>query len=297
MKIGVARTRLTPPWDVPLGGTGQPWSRVRDHLAATALVLADPQGNILVAIVSVDLYTADMSLLTAVRQGLAPLPMRMPIYLGLSGSPRTPAWASDPHYAQFVARQVATAIVQASRSLREGSLAVGAADVPGWTQHRDDPSRPVDQHLVVWRLEDMGRRPLAVVLSFAGPANVQQVLAPDEISRDFPGQVTDLLERELPGVTGLFLPAAAQDSVFRPECYSVDRCHTPGVAIAQRALQCWRQARPICLTEATQSDLQSAVRIAWPETLLEEVSEQTSEKIRGRRNQQAEAMLLVRGLS
>ena len=45
MQIGVARTRLSPPWGVELAGwgyyLGRTWQRVRDHTAATALVLAD----------------------------------------------------------------------------------------------------------------------------------------------------------------------------------------------------------------------------------------------------------------
>ena len=53
LQIGVARTRLSPPWGVELSGwgyyLGRTWQRVRDHTAATALVLDD--GHRAVAIV------------------------------------------------------------------------------------------------------------------------------------------------------------------------------------------------------------------------------------------------------
>ena len=42
---GVCRTRLTPPWGVELAGwgyyLGRTWQRIRDHTAATAVVLED----------------------------------------------------------------------------------------------------------------------------------------------------------------------------------------------------------------------------------------------------------------
>jgi hypothetical protein len=290
---GTGRTRITPPWDVPLGGTGQPWSRVRDHLAATALLLVSGNGTSIAALVSVDVHSADGSFRAAVQQALAPL--AFPLYLAVTGSPRTPALSADPPYAQHVARQVATALVQAHRSLRPASLRVGAATLADWTQHRDDASLPVDQRLVLWRFEDDGRRPLAAVLSFAAPADVQQVLAPQDVSRDYPGQVTDLLERELPGVTALFLPAAAQDCVFRPESYLPDRCHTPGVAIAQSALLCWRRAQPVDLERWSGSGSALPFALEWAGTALEERAEGASATL-CRLREQAVEKLLVRPL-
>ena len=296
MKVGVARTRITPPSDVPLGGTGLPWSRVSDHLSATALVLAEADGKALAALASVDVAAADTSLLQAVQQAMAPL--SLPVYVGVTGSPRSPSLLqADAHYFQHVARQLATAIVLARRSVRAASLRVGSAMLAGWTQHREAPQRPVDQRLVLWRFDDEGRRPLAAVLTFAAPADVQQVLAPQEISRDYPGQVTDLLERELPGVTALFLPAAAQDSVFRSDCYTPERCHTPGVAIAQCALQCWRRAQLVDSPPGRCSVSHAPFSLEWPLTALQALEEATGESIGRLREQRVQELLLVRRLS
>src|SRR5436305_14852333 len=80
LSAGVARTRLSPPWGVELAGwgyyLGRTWQRVRDHTAATALVLDD--GERRAALVAVDLMYADADFTRAVREeaarhtGLAP---------------------------------------------------------------------------------------------------------------------------------------------------------------------------------------------------------------------------------
>src|SRR5579859_6864003 len=60
-RAGVARTRLSPASGVELAGwgyyLGRTWRRVRDHTAATALVLDD--GEHAVALVAVDCLYAD----------------------------------------------------------------------------------------------------------------------------------------------------------------------------------------------------------------------------------------------
>jgi hypothetical protein len=251
LKVGTGRTRITPPWDVrlshPSGGEGRAWTRLRDHLAATALVIETTDW--LVALVALDLAALDASLVASIESQLATIFPQPPVVLVTpSGSPRCPTGcvthpAADASYLDWVVRQTVTAIVLAHRSRRAATFGFGANDLTGWTHHRDDPSSPIDQRLVLWRFDDDGRRPLAAVLSFAAPAEVQAAQAPQEISRDYPGQVSDLLERELPGVTAVLLPGAARDTVFRPEYAGADRSHTPGVAIAQAALQCWRKAR------------------------------------------------------
>ena len=49
MQIGVARTRISPPWGVELAGWGyylrRTWQRVRDHTAATAIVFEEPSAG------------------------------------------------------------------------------------------------------------------------------------------------------------------------------------------------------------------------------------------------------------
>ncbi|MGL4550428.1 MAG: hypothetical protein ACRC33_04510, partial [Gemmataceae bacterium] len=150
----------------------------------------------------------------------------------------------DDEYVAWASRQAATAAIQAFNAARPATLSVGAVDLPGWTVNRTRPGGPVDDRLTVWRFDDDGRRPLAAVVNFAGHPTVQMALGAADVSRDYPGQVTDLLERELPGVTAVFLQGACGEINIKPECHDADRCHTAGVAIAQAALQAWRKAKP-----------------------------------------------------
>lgn len=253
MRVGTARTRLTPPWGVELSGWGyylsRTWKRVRDHTAATAVVI---RGERDVAIVGVDLMYADAAFCDRVRQhveqevGIAP----QAICVAASHSHNTPTAAlirgageADAEYVAWAARQAATAVIMAFHAARPAKMAVGSANLNGWTVNRTRPGGPIDEQLTVWRFEDDGKRPLAAVVNFAGHPTVQMVLGASDLSRDYPGQVTDLLERELPGVTAVFLQGACGEINIRPDCHDTDRCHTAGIAIAQAALQVWRKAR------------------------------------------------------
>src|SRR5947199_4793384 len=73
LRVGVARTSLTPPWGVELSGwgyyLGRIWQRIRDHTAATALVMADDSGA--AAIVAVDLMYIDAAFTRMVRDEVA----------------------------------------------------------------------------------------------------------------------------------------------------------------------------------------------------------------------------------
>jgi hypothetical protein len=256
MKIGAARTRLTPFWGVELAGwgyyLGRTWQRVRDHTSATALVVeADGQ---LVGVVAVDLMYADADFCDAVRvEAARHVPIApQALCVACSHSHNTPtvgkirgAGEVDPAYRDWAVRQAATAVVLACQQMRPGRLLVGSSDLPGWTYNRTRQDGPVDTRLTVWRIEDDTRRPIAAVVNFAGHPTVQMCLGPGHLSRDYPGQVTDLLERELPGVTALFLQGACGEINVRADCHNPDRCHTPGVAIAQAALQAWRKAQPV----------------------------------------------------
>lgn len=256
MHIGAARTRLTPFWGVELAGwgyyLGRTWQRVRDHTAATALVVED--GGRRLAVVAVDLMYADAEFCDAVRAEIARHVPIAPeaVCVACSHSHNTPTAGKirgggelDAGYLAWAVKQAATAVVLAHRQARPGRVLVGSSELSGWTYNRARQDGPVDTRLTVWRAEDDTRRPIAAVVNFAGHPTVQMCLGPADLGRDYPGQVTDLLERELPGVTALFLQGACGEVNVRADCHDVDRCHTPGVAVAQAALQAWRKARPV----------------------------------------------------
>src|SRR6516165_320575 len=97
LHCGVARTCLTPPWGVELAGwgyyLGRTWQRVRDHTAATALVLDDGERS--AALVAVDLMYADATFTATVRDVAARATGLHPdgILVGCSHSHNTPTAA------------------------------------------------------------------------------------------------------------------------------------------------------------------------------------------------------------
>lgn len=292
LRVGVARTRITPPWGVELAGwgyyLGRTWQRVRDHPAATAVVAIGEDGA--VALVGVDVMYADRGLCDRVREWITrevDIPTGA-VCVAASHSHNTPTAAfvrgageMDAEYIAHAARQAATAAILAYRNARPARLFVGSADLPGWTYNRTRDGGPVDSRLTVWRVEDDGRRPLAAVVNFAGHPTVQMCLGPADVSRDYPGQVTDLLERELPGVTALFLQGACGDLNVRADCHTPDRCHTPGVAIAQAALQAWRKARPI--EDGPVAGLENTVEVPtrrWTREEVEQVKREADHRLR-----------------
>src|SRR5947209_3312639 len=136
LQCGVARTRLSPPWGVELAGWGyylnRTWRRVRDHTAATALVLDDGERS--AALVAVDLMYADAEFTRAVRTEIARHTNIRPnaICVGCSHSHNTPTTAFvrgagevDPLYKAWAARQAATAAVLAWEQRRPAAFHVG----------------------------------------------------------------------------------------------------------------------------------------------------------------------------
>jgi hypothetical protein len=255
LRIGVARTDLTPPWGVELSGWGyylrRTWQRVRDRTAATALVLDD--GRSAAALVAVDLMYADAEYARAVREETARHTELRPenIVVGCSHSHNTPTAALirgageiDPAYKTWAARQAATAAILAWKQRQPATLRAGKAEVVGWSYNRTRENGPVDTRLSVWRAEAHGR-PLAAVVNFQAHPTVMMSLGAADLSRDWPGQVTDALEAALPGLTALYFQGSCGD-VNLNDCWNNPaRCHEPGRAIAGLALQAFAGARLI----------------------------------------------------
>jgi len=254
LQIGVARTRLTPPWGVELAGLGyylgRTWQRVRDHLAATALVIDD--GNQAVALIAVDLMYVDRDFVEDVRRRVAfATSLRTEaILVACQHSHNTPTVALirgagevDADYKNWAARQSATAAVLAWRQRQPGSLRVGKADLSGWTFNRTRERGPVDPRVSVWRADDANGRPWAAVVNFQAHPTVMLQLGMTDVSRDWPGQVTDVLEQAVPGLTALYFQGACGDINFRPEWETPERCQEPGRAVAAKALEAMTSSR------------------------------------------------------
>jgi neutral ceramidase len=256
LQAGVARTRLSPPAGVELAGwgyyLGRTWQRVRDHTAATALVLDD--GDEAAALVAVDLLYADAEFTREVRRlahadtGLRP----EGICVASSHSHNTPTLAFirgagevDPDYRIWAARQTAHAVILAWQQRRPARLSVGKSDVVGWTYNRTRADGPVDTRLSVWRIDDVEGRPLAAVVNFQAHPVVMMSLGADELRRDNPGEITDLLEARVPGLTALYLQGSCGDVNYDERCNNPEHCHDPGLAVADLALNAFTAARPV----------------------------------------------------
>jgi hypothetical protein len=256
LHVGVARTRLTPPWGVELSGwgyyLGRTWERVRDHTAATALVLQD--GKQAICLVAVDLMYADAEYVQAVRRHAARHTGLHPdsICVGCSHSHNTPTTALirgagevDPEYKAWAARQAGTAVIMAWNQRQPGRMRAGKSEITGWTYNRTREGGPVDTRLSAWRVDDLHGRPLAAVVNFQAHPTVMMGLGASDLSRDFPGQVTDLVEAAIPGVTALYLQGSCGDVNFDPRWNEPAECHEPGRLVAGRALQALAEARPV----------------------------------------------------
>jgi hypothetical protein len=239
---------------VELAGWGyyleRTWEKVRDHTAATALVLDD--GSQKAALIAVDLMYADVEFTSTVRRHAARFTDIPPgaICVGCSHSHNTPTAALirgggqlDRDYHRWAALQAATAVVLAWRQRQQATMRVGHAELPGWTVNRTREGGPVDTRLGLWRFDNEQGRTLAVVINFQAHPTVMMQLGASDLSRDWPGQATDLIETAIPGSTALFFQGACGDVNFAPEWTEMENCTKPGCEVATRALTAWKHAR------------------------------------------------------
>jgi hypothetical protein len=66
-----------------------------------------------------------------------------------------------------------------------------------------------------------------------------------DLSRDFPGLITDFIETQLPGTTALYLQGSCGDVNFQPRFNNPHECGFPGRAVAARAMTALSGARRI----------------------------------------------------
>ncbi len=256
LTIGIQRTLITPPWGVELAGLGyylqRTWQKVRDDLAATALVAHD--GTSAIALVAIDLMYMDRAFTAAVRQLVAKhtdIPAQA-ICVAASHSHNAPtagfirgAGERDRPYLEMAQRQAATAVISAWRQRRPATLHVGHTHLEGMTFNRTREGGAVDTQVSVLRADDAAGRPFALAVNFHAHPTIMLELGNTDVSRDYPGQVVDLLEQAYPGATALYLQGACGDVNFLRSWGQPSRCHEPGRALAGRALEALARARPI----------------------------------------------------
>jgi len=214
---GAAKTNITPPVGVPMGGYGarvDGAKGVHDPLWAKAVVLRN--ADTAVVLVSCDLLGLTADVLTPVREEIAqqlniPAGHVMIVCTHTHSGPDTlrlfPKHPS-PDYFALLRKEIVRAVEMAQANLRPALVGWGRGDVQGISiNRRKFEEGPLDTEVGVLRVEDERRRPIALVVNFAcHPVTLggQNLL----LSADFPGYAMDLLEHADPGCLALFTNGA-----------------------------------------------------------------------------------------
>lgn len=256
LTAGVARTCLTPFWGVELTGWGyyieRRWQRVHDHLQATALVVDD--GHHQAVLVCLDLMVIDAAFTKRTRDriwqetGLPP----ESILLTCSHSHNAPAAGGllgvgecDPFYEDWASRQAATAAILAWRNRVPVRLSTSRGELVGHSFNRTRTGGVVDPTVTTLKVETREGCPLAFVVNFGAHPTLTTDWRPFDVSRDLPGEVCDLIEQALPGVTAMYVQGACGDVNFLREYIDEKRHGEPARLLASVALDSQVDADPM----------------------------------------------------
>lgn len=254
--VGVARRVINPPAGVELAGLGyyleRRWRRVSDNLHATALVVTDSRGNSL-AIAALDLMYCDAAFTNRIRRLVSAqtdIPMEA-ICVNCSHTHNAPtagfirgAGERDEAYLSFVERETAAAIVDARRACQPTRIYTGHAEFSGMTFNRARADGPVDTRVGLLRADTLEGRPLAVAVNFHSHCIAHMETDLHAVSRDWPGEVVDEIERAVPGATALYLQGTCGDVNFRREYNGTERRFEPARALSRVVLDSLPDLRP-----------------------------------------------------
>ncbi|UCF62181.1 MAG: neutral/alkaline non-lysosomal ceramidase N-terminal domain-containing protein [Anaerolineaceae bacterium] len=215
---------ITPPVGTPLEGYGARVGvsqGVHDPLYAQVLLLKSGEDQ--VALLSLDLLGVGLGFTHRVREaiedaigvpaeGILLAPSH--IHSGPAGYigefPGFP-FTKDPELQNIAVRQLEGAALWASQELQPASLGVGKGLVEGIGRNRNDPEHgPMDDELILLRVDDLDGRPIAVVMNYGCHPTVlshRNLL----ISADFPGAARATLNKIFPETVFLFTNGASGD--------------------------------------------------------------------------------------
>lgn len=255
LKAGVGRTELTPFPGVELTGWGyyieRVWRQVHDPLYSTAIAMESDGKSALV--ISLDLMLINSAFTESVRKSIHES-LGIPesdILLTCTHSHNAPACGglrgvgeTSPEYYEFAIKKVTESAGKAWACLQPVELRLGHGRCPGLTFNRTRKNGPVDDLLTVASLLRPDGSTLAVITNFAGHPTVSTQLRPWDVSRDLPGEVCDIIEKELAGSVAIYLQGACGDTNFLPEFQNETESHIPAQRIAEFALSLIHSAEP-----------------------------------------------------
>jgi neutral ceramidase len=215
---------ITPPVGTPLEGYGAREGvshGVHDPLFAQILLLKS--GEAQVVLISLDLLGVGLEFTHRVRDaieeaigvssdGILLAPSH--IHSGPAGyideAPGFP-FTKDEELQSIAVRQLAGAVLWAQERLEPAKLGAGRGLVEGIGRNRNDPEHgPMDDELILLRVDNSDGRPIAVVMNYGCHPTVldhRNLL----ISADFPGAARTTLNKILPETVFLFTNGAAGD--------------------------------------------------------------------------------------
>lgn len=215
---------ITPPVGTPLEGYGARVGvsqGVHDPLYAQILLLKSGEAQI--ALLCLDLLGVGLGFTHRVRdaiekaigvpgEGILLAPSH--IHSGPAGYieelPGFP-FSKDSELQSIAVRQLAGAALWASQELQPARLGVGKGLVEGIGRNRNDPEHgPMDDELILLRVDDSDGRPIAVVMNYGCHPTVlshRNLL----ISADFPGAARATLNKIFPETVFLFTNGASGD--------------------------------------------------------------------------------------
>jgi hypothetical protein len=297
LTAGAARVDITPPLGQPVGC----WAAreglaegAHEPLLGQALVLDD--GDRAVAVVAADLLFVGAELTAAVRAGVRRLlgervaavlvnaahnhsAARLARDAALAGRPGSPGFE---RYAALLPDLLAGAVYAAFRRREPARIGAAGGAAPGLSVNRIHRERPVDDALIVLRVDGAGGEPIAALAGFACHATSMggQVL---EWNADFPGPLRATVNAALPSTECLFLQGCAGDVApfdywfgneqARPHSYAAR--DELGRALGERALELLAVAEPadgaVRVSAVSETVVLPRRRLEWEASELEAV--------------------------
>jgi len=219
LMIGTGKSLITPPFDCELSGFVAREGRscgVHDHLYARAVMFCD--GEIKVALVSVDLIGVDNILLQRVREQVSQFVKIDPhsIVISATHTHSGPATLKnaflgqvDSAYYNCLVMNIVAAVHGAERNLEAVRLFVGTTDCYLVGKNRRQEQDKIDPQVLVLRFQGKDGAKAILVNYACHPV----VLGPDNhlVTADFPFYLIDSLEKIYPDALVMFVNGATGD--------------------------------------------------------------------------------------
>lgn len=236
---------------MPLAGysrrKGQLATGVHDPLSARALVARE--GDTTVAVVSCDLLIIDEALFEAVERQLCTHPAMASATLIIAAThthsgpgaygkkflEKLSMGHFDEEVFAFVASRVTQAIVSAASDLQPVTVRHGTTRTEGLVINRMDSHGLVDPELNLVMFDDPSGAPVAIIASFAAHPTTLGAWN-QQLSADYPGVFTKVLEARYPSAACLFAAGAVGDQGPVKQGSGFEAAERLGHALATEAL-------------------------------------------------------------